>query len=188
MEKTLPLYLGSSVIGSVVCRDECPYIHFTAKTFAQISGICRAYVKSSAATLLIGVLAPEGAAFTAKKTVTKNALHAAGLTLEEISFACAEEANENAAQNSAVWQKLSQIPPAFLQDGAVAALARATDAFFDHATAPTALAVPLITSRPFPRPDLLCLLTPINIDGVLCGALRVSSSGKPKRYQPARTS
>lgn len=182
MEKTFPLYLGPSVIGSVVCREEERHVTMFAKTYASLSGICRAYVRGSGGNLLIGVLSPDSTGFSARKTVTRTALLDAGLTFDGITYAYALCSSEKSSPDvSLEWQRIENIPEILCRDNAVCALAKSTDALTDSNFAPTRLAVPLITERPFPRPDVLCLLTPCEINGVLYGVLGISKSGAPRK-------
>ena len=181
MEKTLPLYLGASVIGSVVCRKEAHRISLHAKTYATIRGICRAYVKGQNGNLLIGVLAPDHASFSASRAVSETSLSGAGLEFDGITYAYALCSEKKAAIASADWSRLENIPDILYKDKAVLALAKSSDVLCDSNFSPTLIAVPLITGRPFPRPDLLCLLTPSEIDGVLYGVLGISKNGTPKR-------
>lgn len=182
IEKTLPLYLGSSVIGSVICREEERRITLHAKTYATLHGICRAYVKGQSGNLLIGVLAPDNVGFSANRTVSRTALADSGLDFEEITYAyalCPEKKNDATA---GTWMQLDSIPEILHKDSAVLALAGSSDVLCDSNFAPTRIAVPLLTGRPFPRPDLLCLLTPGEIDGVLYGILGISKNGTPRRF------
>lgn len=183
MEKTLPLYLGPSVIGSVVCREDARHITLLAKTYASLRGICRAYVRGTEGKLLIGVLAPEGTAFSAEKSVSKTSLAAEGLSFDGITYAYAVSSSKNNADDASFssWKKIERIPEILSRDKVVLALAKSTDALTDSSFAPTRLAIPLITDRPFPRPDILCLLTPCEINGAVYGVLGISKSGAPRR-------
>ncbi len=180
MEKTLPLYLGPSVIGSVVCREDEKRVTLIAKTYATLSGICRAYVRGNEGSLLVGVLAPEGTAFSAKKSITKTALFDVGLTFDSITYAyalCPSNSNDDSTE----WRKLDQLPDILCRDNVVCALAKSAGALTDSNFTPTRIAIPLITDRPFPRPDILCLLTPRRINGSLYGILGISKSGAPRK-------
>lgn len=181
MEKTLPLYLGPSVIGSVVCREEARHITLLAKTYASLSGICRAYVRGAEGKLLIGVLAPEGTAFSAEKSISKTSLASEGLSFDGITYAYAVSSSKNNTGDASVWKRIERIPELLCHDKVVFALAKSTDALTDSIFAPTRLAIPLITGRPFPRPDILCLLTPCEINGAVYGVLGISKSGAPRK-------
>ncbi len=181
MEKTLPLYLGPSVIGSVVCHEDERHVTLMAKTYATLSGICRAYVRGNESSLLVGVLAPEGTAFSAEKSITKTNLWRAGLTFDDITYAYALCPSNSADDDSTEWRKLDQLPDILCRDKVVCALAKSSDALADSNFAPTRIAVPLITNRPFPRPDILCLLTPCRINGNLYGVLGISKTGTPRK-------
>ena len=181
MEKTLPLYLRTSVIGSVVCREEDGRILLHAKTYATIRGICRAYVKGRDGNLLIGVLSPERTSFSANRAVTRTALADAGLTFDGITYAYALCPDKKAGLDATDWSKLENIPEILHKDSAVLSLAKSTDVLCDSNFSPTRIAIPLITGKPFPRPDLLCLLTPSEIDGVLYGVLGISKNGTPRK-------
>lgn len=181
MEKTLPLYLGPSVIGSVVCHEDEKRVTLIAKTYATLDGICRAYVRGNESSLLVGVLAPEGAAFSAEKSITKTNLWRAGLTFDDITYAYALCPSNGADDDSTEWQKLDQLPDILCNDKVVCALAKSAGALSDSNLNPTRIAIPLITDRPFPRPDILCLLTPRRINGNLYGILGISKSGAPRK-------
>ena len=182
MEKTLPLYLGTSVIGSVVCRKEDLHITLFAKTYVDISGICRAYVRSKNGSLLIGVLSPSDSGFSAKKSISKAALSSEGLDFDEISYAYAIKAGAKAEKHDTDWLPIPEIPESLRRSDVIYTLARTADALFNDKASPTAIAVPLVTDRPFPRPDVLCLVSPRQINGVLYGVIGVSSSGLPQKY------
>ncbi|MBQ7054551.1 MAG: hypothetical protein IJN97_04955 [Oscillospiraceae bacterium] len=181
MEKTLPLYLGPSVIGSVVCREEDSRIVLTAKTYASLHGICRAYVRGNGGRLLIGVLSPDGTFFSAEKSVTKTSLYAEGLSFDGITYAYAVTSSKKHKRDITDWKKIDVLSDALCHDSAISALAKSTDALCDSSFSPTRLAVPLLTGRPFPRPDVLCLLTPQEINGTLYGVLGISRGGSPRR-------
>ena len=181
MEKTLPLYLGPSVIGSVVCNEESATVSLTAKTYATIDGICRAYVRGVDGNLLIGVLSPDGSAFTAEKRISKTSLSDSGLSFDGITYAYAQMTSERSEPDTTQWRKLGHLPDILTKDVAVCALAKSTDVLADSSFSPTKLAVPLLTGRPFPRPDIMCLLTPREINGTLYGVLGISKSGSPVR-------
>lgn len=181
MEKTLPLYLGPSVIGSVICREDEKRVSLIAKTYATLNGICRAYVRGNEGSLLIGVLAPEGTAFSAEKSITKTALFSAGLTFDGITYAYALCPSKNTEDDATEWRKLDRLPEILCRDKVVCALAKSADTLTDSNFTPTRIAVPLITDRPFPRPDILCLLTPRKINGSLYGILGISKSGAPRK-------
>ncbi|MBE6965609.1 MAG: hypothetical protein IJB42_06685 [Oscillospiraceae bacterium] len=181
MEKTLPLYLGPSVIGSVVCREEDSRIVLTAKTYASLHGICRAYVRGNGGRLLIGVLSPDETFFSAEKSVTKTSLYAEGLSFDGITYAYAVTSSKKHKRDITDWKKIDVLSDALCHDSAISALAKSTDALCDSSFSPTRLAVPLLTGRPFPRPDVLCLLTPQEINGTLYGVLGISRGGSPRR-------
>lgn len=182
MEKTLPLYLGPSVIGSVVCSENDGHITLLAKTYASLRGICRAYVRGSEGKLLIGVLAPDGTAFSAEKTVSKTALREKGLAFDKITYAYAISSVRTLSEEASEWKRIEPRTCELLRrDDVVYALAKSTDALTDNSFSPTQLAIPLITGRPFPRPDIMCLLTPYEIGGKLYGVLGISKNGAPRR-------
>ncbi len=182
MEKTLPLYLNSSVIGSVICRKEDLRITLFAKTYIDISGICRAYVRGKSGSLLIGVLSPSGSGFSAQKSISKANLSAEGLDFEEITYAYAIKAESKSEKTETGWLPVREIPEALRRSDIIYALARSADALFNDTSSPTAIAVPLVTDRPFPRPDILCLVSPRQINGALYGVIGVSDTGLPKKY------
>ncbi len=181
MEKTLPLYLGPSVIGSVVCREDERHIVLLAKTYARVHGICRAYVRGSGGRFLIGVLAPDSSFFSAEKSVTKTSLAAEGLSFDGITYAYAVSSSKKHENDITDWKRIDTLSDALCRDSVVCALAKSTDALTDSCFSPTRLAVPLLTGRPFPRPDILCLLTPREINGRLYGVLGISQNGSPRR-------
>lgn len=181
MEKTLPLYLGSSVIGSVICRQDERHLTLCARTYASLQGICRAYVKGADGNLLIGVLAPDHASFSAQRSITKTALADTGLSFDSITYAYAICSTKKSSPDTTDWQKLERIPEILCKNNVVSALAKSTDALCDSNFSPTRIAVPLITGRPFPRPDVLCLLTPREINGTMYGVLGISKSGAPRK-------
>lgn len=182
MEKTLPLYLGTSVIGSVICRKEDLHITLFATTYVDISGICRAYVRGKNGSLLIGVLSPSGNSFSAKKSISKSKLSADGLDFDEITYAYAIKDSSKPEEPEADWFPVKEIPEALRKNDVIYTLARTTDALFNDAASPTAIAVPLVTDRPFPRPDVLCLVSPRRINGTLYGVVGVSRGGFPEKY------
>ncbi|MBE6912843.1 MAG: hypothetical protein E7473_09995 [Ruminococcaceae bacterium] len=182
MEKTLPLYLGPSVIGSVVCRYEDLHITLSAKTYISISGICRAYVRGKNGNLLIGVLAPSGNSFSAEKSISAQRLSSQGLNFDEITYAYAVKAESKQEDTTSGWFPVREIPEALRRSDVIYALAGTTNALLDNATVPRAIAVPLATDRPFPRPDVLCLASPRQINGTLYGVIGISDSGFPKKY------
>lgn len=182
MEKTLPLYLGPSVIGSVVCRKENLRITLSAKTYVSISGICRAYVRSKNGSFLIGVLAPASSSFTAEKIISESRLSAEGLDFDEITYAYALKSESNVRKDAFEWCPIKEIPEPLRCNDVIYALARTSDALFDNATTPRAVAVPLATDRPFPRPDILCLVSPRQINGILYGVVGISDKGFPTKY------
>lgn len=181
MEKTLPLYLGPSVIGSVTLSWDEHRLFATAKTYASISGICRAYIKSSSALLLIGVLSPEDFAYTAKHTFTKEDLSRAGMIPDEITYAYAESKESPHTPDNDTWQKVSELPEIFFENKIAATLAKSTGAKVNDAKKPSKIAVPLFTGRPFPRTDVLCLMTPCRIDGEMFGVIGTGDDGLLKK-------
>jgi len=181
MEKTLPLYLGSSVIGSVVCTQEDRSVVLRAKTYISLDGICRAYVKGPSGKLLIGVLAPTHSGFAVERTLTRTALSDLGLSFDGITYAYALTTSNKHTPDNIDWIRLEQLPEILCADDAIYSLANSTDALCDSNTTPTRIAVPLVTGRPFPRPDVLCLLTPCEINGEIFGVLGVSKSGAPEK-------
>ena len=181
MEKTLPLYLGPSVIGSVILEGDENGLFAVAKTYASISGICRAYIKSTDAELLIGVLSPEESFFSAKKNFTGEVLRGKGISPEDISFAYAVYKESPHISASYDWQEITSIPEALLKNKITETLAGSLGAKADDLTSPTVLAVPLFTRRPFPRPDVLCLMTPTRIDGELFGVCGIGANGEVRR-------
>ncbi len=182
MEKTLPLYLGPSVIGSVVCRDEDVRLSLFARTYIRISGICRAYVRGRNGSLLIGVLSPSEESFTAEKIISKSLLASHGLSFDEITYAYALKSESEIPRENHGWQPIKEIPELLRRDDVIYSLARVSDALSDDADFPTAIAVPLKTDRPFPRPDVLCLVAPRQINGALYGVIGITDKGLPKKY------
>ena len=182
MEKTLPLYLGPSVIGSVVCREDDVRITLSAKTYINMGGICRAYVRGRNGSLLIGVLAPSSGGFSAEKSISKSELSKQGLSFDEITYAYSLKTERTPEPEALLWHPVKEIPEHLRHNETVYSLARASDALFDNAHFPTAVAVPLVADRPFPRPDVLCLATPRRINGTLYGVIGISKAGLPKKY------
>ena len=179
MEKVLPLYLGPSVIGSLtISGSDDSAIRLFATTYTSIEGIWRAYVKTNDKTLLVGVLSPKGQCFEASRELSRETLRIGKIRANDITYAFAKRSQE--IEGSA-WKTLSEIPEIFCRCDEVCALANSTGARFSDEEDELKLAVPFFTGRPFPRPDLLCLMTPIRISGELFGAFRVSSDGLPKR-------
>ncbi len=181
MQKTLPLYLGPSVIGSVTLDGDENGLFAVAKTYATISGICRAYIKSSDGELLIGVLSPEESFFSAKKNFSGEALRREGISPEDISFAYALYKESSHTSKPYDWQEITSIPEILSKNKITETLARSLGAKADDLTSPTVLAVPLFTRRPFPRPDVLCLMTPTRIDGELFGVCGISKNGEVRK-------
>ena len=181
MEKTLPLYLGPSVIGSVIIRKSEHHIHLFAKTYTNHEGLLRAYVRGFEGTLLIGVLAPDGTAFSAKKSLSHMELSKSKLTFYDISYAFAIENTVSDNPLDDRWQRLSSIPDKLCQNKITYSLLKSAGALANDDTTPSKIAVPLLTGNPFPRPDILCLLSPREIDGALYGILRISENGEPQR-------
>lgn len=180
MEKTLPLYLGPSVIGSAVISDDGKNLSLSATTYASIDGICRAYVRGDGGELLVGVLSPDGRRFSAKKTVSPSSLSAARLSFDRITYAFVSRTDEQIAEEK-FFRFRGDIPELLLRDKTICALARASGTLTDNPTAPTKLAIPLFTGLPFPRPDILCLLTPRKIGDSFYGILGISEKGAPIR-------
>ena len=181
MQKTLPLYLGPSVIGSVTMDGDGHRLTVFAKTYIALTGICRAYVKSATGTLLVGVLSPDGSAYSAKHAFTREVLNAAGVAPEEITYAYAETKATPSSSNFDNWQVASELPDDFWSNSIAAALAKSTGAMANSQKNPTKLAVPLFTGRPFPRPDVLCLMTPCRIGGEMFGVVGIDETGSPKK-------
>ncbi len=181
MQKTLPLYLGPSVIGSVTLDGDEHRLVVFAKTYATLPGICRAYIKSASGKLLIGVLSPDESAYSARRTFTKDALGAAGIIPDEISYAYAETKKNSYSPDADTWQKANELPDTVFGNTIAAVLAKSAGAVVNSREKPTKLAVPLFTGRPFPRPDILCLMTPCRIDGEMFGVVGLSETGAPKK-------
>lgn len=177
MQKTLPLYLGPSVIGSVVIDGYDGHLDISAKTYANINGICRAYVKSRNSTLLIGVLAPDGSAFSAKRHFSKATLSGIGISFDEISYAYAI-CKEDASQNHEGYKYETSFSEALIKNKIALTLSKSSGAKLFCSEHGIKIAVPLFTGLPFPRPDVLCLMYPEKIDGNLFGVISVSSDGK----------
>lgn len=179
MEKVLPLYLGPSVIGSVtVSGSDDGHIRLFATTYTSIDGIWRAYVKTNEQTLLIGVLAPNGERFEASRELSRETLRLNKISAKDITYAFARCSQRS---DSTDWKAFDTIPEIFRKNDEVHALAKSTGAKFTEEENTPRLAVPLFTGRPFPRPDLLCLMTPERISGELFGVIRISENGAPKR-------
>lgn len=182
MKKNIPLYLDNSVIGTVNYSFDGVRAHFYAVCTKKLSYIARVYVRSGTGTLLIGVLAPDGDAFSVSKTVTKSTLSANGIDPDSISLAYTTLCrNGNANATPCTWHKPEVFPERLRCRSEISALAKSGGALTDDKDAPTRLAVPLMTGRPFPRPDLLCLMTPEEIDGGLYGIIGISKGGAPRR-------
>ncbi|MBR5543770.1 MAG: hypothetical protein IKU65_06720 [Oscillospiraceae bacterium] len=181
MEKTLPLYLGPSVIGSLIARQEGLYTYFFAKTYTSHEGLLRAYVRGHGGTLLVGVLSPDGAAFSAKKTVSETALLGTGLTFEDITYAFVLSDTRLEDELPDKWERLSDFPEVLSGNKILCALAKSQGTLSNDSNSPTKLAIPLLTKKPFPRPDVLCLLTPCEISGELYGIIGISENGEPVR-------
>ncbi len=182
MQKTLPLYLGPSVIGSVVLESNEHHLSAVAKTYADVSGICRAYIKSSDGTLLIGVLSPQENAFCAKRHFSKASLLDAGIRPEEITYAYVLCKQTEPAPTFTEWKPVEALPENLLHSKILSTLALSRGAMVDRQDSPTKIAVPLFTGRPFPRSDVLCLMTPCRIDGELFGVIGVSKKGAPEKF------
>ena len=179
MEKVLPLYLGPSVIGSLtISGSDDSTIRLFATTYTSIEGIWRAYVKTKDKTLLVGVLSPKGRCFEASRELSRETLRIGKIHASDITYAFARRSQE--IEDSA-WKTLSEIPEIFCRCDEVCALSKSTGTKFSDEDGEIKLAVPLFAGRPFPRPDLLCLMTPVRIYGELFGAFRVSAEGLPKR-------
>lgn len=181
MQKTLPLYLGPSVIGSVTIDGDEHRLSVFAKTYITITGICRAYIKNATAKLLIGVLSPDGSAYSAKRVFTRESLSSSGIIPDEISYAYAESKDTDTSHDSDSWLKPDELPEHLLKNKITAVLAKSTDAMVNSLKNPTKLAVPLFTGRPFPRPDILCLMTPRRIDGEFFGIIGIDEDGAPRK-------
>lgn len=181
MEKTLPLYLGPSVIGSAVISDDEKNISLSATTYASMDGICRAYVGGKSGNLLIGVLAPDGHRFSANKSVSHSALTSSKLSFDELTYAFVRRTEDQKAEREEFFHLRETIPEILCRDSAINALARANGTLTDNPNAPTKLAIPLFTGLPFPRPDILCLLTPRRIGDAFYGILGISEKGAPMR-------
>ena len=175
MEKTLPLYLGPSVIGSVVCNENEREINLFARTYVALSGIYRAYVRGTGGTVLIGVLAPEKSGFSAKKTITESALARDGLSFSDITYAFAYQSESDGVKSHTKWHRMRGDEADSCKDKTVRELVACSGVLCDSTASPTKLALPLFTGRPFPCPELLCLLTPKNIDGTMYGVLELKN-------------
>lgn len=181
MKKTLPLYLGPSVIGSVVIEENERHIRFYAKTYTSNASILRAYVRGYNGTFLIGVLAPDGAAFSASKSVSEATLVSSGLTYDDITYAFALEQEVEGAEKCEVFKSPAHIPDILCENKITYSLIKSSGALSNDDISPSKIAVPLFTGNPFPRPDILCLLTPTEIGGELYGVLGVSKDGEVYR-------
>ena len=181
MEKTLPLYLGPSVIGSAVISDDEKNLSLRATTYASIDGICRAYVGGDGGELLIGVLSPDERRFSASKSVSRATLASSKLSFGEITYAFVRRTETQKPEQEKFFHLRENIPEILCRDSVINALARASGTLTDNPSAPTKLAIPLFTGLPFPRPDILCLLTPRKIGDAFYGVLAISESGKPQR-------
>ena len=178
MQKTLPLYHGPSVIGSVVLTSENGMLSAVAKTYASISGICRAYIKGNDGNLLIGVLSPDGSAFRAERTFSRVTLSSQYINPEELTYAYVICKQEEAKPTE--WKPASDITEIPFENKIAATLIKASGALCDNILLPRKIAVPLFTGRPFPRPDVLCLVTPERIFNSLFGVISIDSSGNPE--------
>ena len=178
MQKTLPLYHGPSVIGSVVLSSENGMLSAVAKTYASISGICRAYIKGNDANLLIGVLSPDGSAFRAERTFSRAALSSQYINPEELTYAYVLCKQEKASPSE--WRPASDISGNPFENKIAATLIKASGALCDDILLPRKIAVPLFTGHPFPRPDILCIVSPERIGGTLFGVITVDSAGNPE--------
>ena len=181
MQKTLPLYLGPSVIGSVTIEGDEHRLTVFAKTYIALTGICRAYIKSATGKLLVGVLSPDGSAYSAKHTFTREVLNAAGIVPEEITYAYTASKESSASPNSDNWQMANELSEDIWSNKIAATLAKSTGAVANSKKNPTKLAVPLFTGRPFPRPDVLCLMTPCRIGDEMFGVVGIDETGAPKK-------
>lgn len=181
MQKTLPLYLGPSVIGSVTLEGDENRLFAVAKTYATIKGICRAYIKSQDGTLLIGVLSPEGSFFSAERTFTKESLLREKISPEDISFAYAIYKESPHTPSPYTWTEIGELPEILSKNKITQTLARHHGVMTDDPISPKALAVPLFTGRPFPRPDVLCLMTPLKINGEFFGVCGISENGEVRK-------
>ena len=181
MEKVLPLYLGPSVIGSVSLSWDERRLLAVAKTYVTLSGICRAYIKSSAASLLVGVLTPDGAAHTATHTFTKATLSESGIVPEDISYAYALCKEGRPLPDADTFLEVSSPSLFSLENKSIGRLVRSSGARVDNPEKPAKIAVPLFTGRPFPATDILCLMTPVCIDGEVFGVVGINENGNPKK-------
>jgi len=181
MEKTLPLYLGPSVIGSVTLDGNDRSLHALARTYATLSGICRAYIKSSRASLLVGVLSPDGSSFSAERTFSKNDLTNAEVSPEEISFAYAICKERESFPAFDTWKPCESLSEDFFRNAPLSSLANFRGALVDDAYHPSKIAVPLFGGKPFPRADVLCLVTPAKIGDEFFGVLGISDTGDVKK-------
>lgn len=177
MEKTLPLYLGPSVIGSVTLDGDEKNLHALARTYASLSGICRAYIKSSTGTLLIGVLSPDGSSFSAEHTFTRSTLYERGISPGEISYAYAICKENGDSPSPEAWTSADEVCATTFSDDILSTLLSFSGAKVDNVLNPTKIAVPLFSGRPLPRTDVLCLMTPVKIGGEFFGVIGISGSG-----------
>ena len=181
MQKTLPLYLGPSVIGSVIIDGDEHRLTVFAKTYATLDGICRAYITSEAGRLLVGVLSPDGSAYSAKRTFTRESLASSGIIPDEISYAYTEAKEASPRDSEDSWQNAEKLSEYAAGNKILSALAKSTGAKVNSLKNPTRLAVPLFTGRPFPRPDVLCLITPCRINGEMFGVIGINEKGEPEK-------
>ncbi len=182
MKKNIPLHLDNSVIGTLYYSFDGMRAHFHAICTKKLSHIARVYVRSDMGTLLIGVLAPDGDVFAVSKTVSKNTLSANGINPDNISLAYTIVSHDGRSVASpCTWLKPEPMPELLKTRSEIFALAKSSGALINKKDTPTRLAVPLLTGRPFPRPDLLCLMTPEEIGGALYGIIGISKNGAPRR-------
>ena len=183
MTKKLPLYLGDSIIGAVTCNFDGVRAVFDAVSTENLPQLTRAYIRTGGTPLLIGVLAPDGGLFTASKTVSKTALASLGINIEDISLAytMVSGGKKNAPSERLSWSAPPAVTDEMSDDRVIRALLKSGGALVDDAKSPSKLAVPLMTGRPFPRPDTLCLMTPADIDGTLYAVLGISKNGAPRQ-------
>ncbi len=170
MNQTFPLFSGNKSVGTLTAVSEGLYIRFFAECSFSSSEVLRAFVACGERSFPVGVLVPTKDKLVAEKTVSKKSLLEKGIALEKISRAyIASEAASCGA---------SYEMPSF-KNRALTALSKTPGAVYsaDKHT----LSVPFDVRKPFSSPSLLCIMTPVTINGKAFLSVGVSQGGKPRR-------
>ena len=185
MEKILNLSLENTTIGTLTAENGDMHITFTAHVPTKLSGIVRAYVSGGGNRVLVGVLSPCSGGFSVKKTLSKSFLRTHGITFENLSGAYASFSSsvrpDSEKKEVPGWTAVGDPCPQLRRFGVTKALAESIGALTDDRENPSCLAVLLLHDKPFPRPDVLCLMTPKRIDGTMYAVCKLSKSGDIRR-------